>query len=288
MLTLFSVPKPFVGRVATLQSNALATWRQLGAEIEILLFGSEQGVAEAADAVHAVHVPELEQNENGTPLVSDLFARAQARARFDELCYVNADILLPPSLLPAIEGVREVAESALIVGQCRNLEVDRGIDGWDTAMERAAMGAPLRGPGGIDYLVFPRGLFDSLPPFALGRAGFDNWLIWYAHSRRVPVVDVTSVVPSVHQNHEYEHVPGGKEEAYFGTEAWRNHELAGGQLHLFNIDDATHRFTREGLRRNGLAPLRTFPPLRWLALRAGELERWLRGASVPKPARTGL
>ena len=287
MLTLFSVPKPFVGRIATLQSNALATWRQLGPGIEILLFGSEAGIAEAARAAGAVHVPELARNESGTPLVNDLFAQAQARAQYDELCYVNGDILLPPSLTVAIARVRQTTTSALVVGQCRNLDVDRALSAWDEALERAVGEAPLRGAGGIDYLVFRRGLFDSLPPFALGRAGFDNWLIWYARRRGVPVVDVTAVVSAIHQNHEYEHVEGGRDEAYFGSEAWRNHELAGGELHLFNIDDASHRLTEGALRRNRLAPLRTFPPFRWVALRMGELERWLRGASLPKPARTG-
>ena len=91
----------------------------------------------------------------------------------------------------------------------------------------------------MDWFVFPAGLFGEVPPFAIGRAGFDNWLVWKARQVGV-VVDATNDVRAVHQPHGYEHVEGGMDEAYYGEEAARNLELAGGKGHVYTLHDASH------------------------------------------------
>ena len=47
-----------------------------------------------------------------------------------------------------------------------------------------------RGAAAMDWFVFPAGLFGEVPPFAVGRAGFDNWLVWKARQVGI-VVDAT-------------------------------------------------------------------------------------------------
>jgi hypothetical protein len=272
VLTVFSVPKPFVGHIGLIQRNALESWRALSPECEIVLFGDEAGVDEAAAAIAARHEPEVARTEHGTPRVDDLFARARRLARFETLCFVNCDILLPPELLAAFGRVRERFPRFLALGQCRNLDVAEpaaDLDWQRLACEQGTM----RPPGGIDYLNFPRDLYDRIPSFALGRAGFDNWLVWDVRRRRIPVVDLTAVVTAVHQNHDYGHVRGGRDEAYHGVEARENIRLAGGELRLFNISDADYRLEPDGFARNRLAPVRRVGAARWLALRFGELRR---------------
>jgi hypothetical protein len=280
VLTLFTVPKPFVGRATLRQENALASWRALGPAVQVIVFGDEVGTADAARAVGALHIPEIARSERGTPLVNDLFRRAQDVASNEALCFVNADVILPPGLAGAVDVAFSRLPGAVAVGQCHEMEVGGSVRGWTPDLEAAAVDAPLRGPGGIDYIVFARGAFGSIPPFALGRANFDNWLLWDARRHGRPVVDLTQTVPAVHQSHGYEHVDGGRDEAYFGIEARCNYELAGGRLHLFNIDDATHRLTPAGVRRNLVAPFRASPPLRWVALVAGGVSRRVLGARV--------
>ncbi len=224
----------------------------------------------------ARHEPLIGSTASGTPRIDELFGRARATGRFDLLCFVNADILLPPSLTSAVASVAERFDRFVALGRCRNVDVAERVDAPD--WRRLRTDGAMRPPGGIDYLVFSRDAYGTIPPFALGRAGFDNWLVWEARRRRIPVVDLTSAVPAIHQNHEYSHVHGGRAASYNGEEALENIRLAGGELHLFNIDDATHRLTPAGLRRNRLAPLRAFPPARWAALRWGELERSVGGA----------
>ena len=48
MLTLFSIPKPFVGSVGEAQRVALQSWSSLDG-VQVVLLGDELGVAEAAE-----------------------------------------------------------------------------------------------------------------------------------------------------------------------------------------------------------------------------------------------
>lgn len=63
---------------------------------------------------------------------------------------------------------------------------------------------------------------------------------------RYPVIDATPAVMAVHQNHDYSHVQGGKDTAYYGPESERNRDLAGGKPHRFYVTDATHKIMPDG------------------------------------------
>jgi hypothetical protein len=117
--------------------------------------------------------------------------------------------------------------------------------------------------------VFPRGLYQQLPPFALGRPWFDQWLIWKARHLGASVVDATPVVMAVHQNHDYSHMPDGlPPHIFLGEEGIRNEKLAGGLRHCYGIGEATHTFLATGLRRNWVGYLR----LKFLRRRAKRMQ----------------
>ena len=107
-----------------------------------------------------------------------------------------------------------------------------------------------------------------MPPFAIGRACFDNWLVWHARQGAI-VVDATADVVAAHQRHDYAHVDGGKEEAYYGEEAARNLELSGGKSRLYTLHDASHVLRGGRLRRNPGAPLRWRENVRKAAWKLG-------------------
>ena len=58
---------------------------------------------------------------------------------------------------------------------------------------------------------------------------------------RVCIIDATEAVVTIHQSHGYDHLAGGKDEAYYGAEAALNLELAGGKSHRYTLHDASHR-----------------------------------------------
>ncbi len=250
MLTLFSVPKPFLGPTAELQRRALASWAALGAGagVQVVLVGDEDGVADAARAAAVDHVPDVERTPRGTPRLDSAFAAVDRVALHPLRCFVNADVILFDDLLAAARLVRGRHDRFLLVG--RTIDVDAPLP-----RDQARAAGTRRGAAALDYFVFPAGLYREVPPFAIGRAGFDNWLVWRARQDAV-VVDASADVVALHQRHGYGHVPGGIEEAYYGEEAQRNLALAGGKRHLYTLHDASHVLRNGRLRRNPGAPLR--------------------------------
>ena len=126
MLTIFTVPKPFKGHINTIQRNSIKSWKLIKPKPEIILFGNDAGIKEAAQEFSVTHVPDIKCNDYGTPLLSDVFAKAKKMAKTEILCYVNADILLFNDIIDSINKVK--FKKFLIVGQRWNLDITNEID----------------------------------------------------------------------------------------------------------------------------------------------------------------
>jgi hypothetical protein len=249
MLTVFAIPKPFVGHIGLIQRNALGAWARLGRGCELLLFGDETGTAEAAREIGARHVPEVARNARGTPLVSDLFAQARQIAAHPVLVYANADMILTGDLPRAVARV-PAHRRFLLCGRRWNLSVRAPLqfdDGWEARLRAAvAREGTLAIPGAIDYFAFPRDLFDALPPFAVGRIEWDQWLLYRARFLGAWLIDATATVLAVHQSHDYSHLTSAPRRDVEG-EVEGNRALA--LFHRLDLRDATHLLTEQGLRR---------------------------------------
>lgn len=129
--------------------------------------------------------------------------------------------------------------------------------GWQGALkEKAVREGTLQDEWWIDYFVFPRGLWENMPAFAVGRPAWDNWLIHNAVSRGIPVIDATGMVTVVHQDHDYAHVPQQDGRLWLGPERDQNLRLAG-RFGTYTLEDATHRLSQRGIDRIwSLQPLR--------------------------------
>jgi hypothetical protein len=254
MITFFSTPKPFRGHIGIIQRNAIQSWRLAHPDAEVILVGNEEGAAEAAHDLGARHEPEVDRNSLGTPLLSSLFERADRLARHDRLCFLNADILLTDDFLDACARLSQIRSRSLMVGRRCDVDITEPLDfsrpDWSSQIRSVARErGKLRPPQWIDFFVFPRGLLhQQVPPFAIGRPGYDNWLLWKVRAMGVPVVDVTQIVLAIHQNHDYSHHPGGLKGLWQDVEAQQNHALLAG--HFATIDNATHRLTPKALRPN--------------------------------------
>jgi hypothetical protein len=85
-----------------------------------------------------------------------------------------------------------------------------------------------------------------MPDFTIGRAGWDNWMIYKARKEKWTVIDCTPSVMIVHQNHDYSHLPGGKPH-YEHPDTNKNIRLAGGEANIrYTILDATHQLAPGG------------------------------------------
>ncbi len=245
------MPKPFREHIGVIQRNAITSWTKLVPRPEIILFGHEEGVAERARELGLIHIREVARNERGTPLLADIFKRAEEHGSHDVLAYVNADIILPQQFMAGVEKVRERFSRFLAVGRRTNLEIREELDfgaGWEKKLEgwRVREGQ-LESHTGIDFFVFPRGTYEQVPPLAIGRIWFDQWCIKYARKKGLPVIDLTSFAPIVHQLHDYNHVAGGKEGGvYGGAEANENLVYYDERPHTYTILSATHAISADG------------------------------------------
>lgn len=253
MLTLFSIPKAFRGHFNIIQRNAIQSWLRLQPACEVILFGNDEGVSEAAAELGARHIPEIARSEYGTPLLNDVFAQAERLTTYNLLCYVNADIILMNDFLQSVRQVTACKQWFLMVGQRWDLDIhtplDFGTDWQDKLRAYTHQNGKPQTPAGMDYFVFPRGLYGEIPPFAIGRTYWDNWLTYRARAQKAVLIDASPVVMAIHQNHDYSHDEGGKNRVWSGPEAIRNRELLGGSAYNFALQDATHLLTPTGLKR---------------------------------------
>jgi hypothetical protein len=254
MLTIFTAPKPFVGHIGIIQRNALRSWLALDAHIQVVMIGDEDGMRQVASELAVEHIDQIARNEPGTPLVSDVFAQAKRQARFPTLCYANADVMFLDDLLASVSQLTARMRRFLVVGGRWDLRVDTELEfglGWaDDLRVRLETSGRRHPPAGSDYFIFPREQFEDVLPFAIGRAGWDNWMIYAGRAAHIPVVDGTQAITAIHQEHDYSHLPGGKPH-YRLPESDANVELAGGREVIFTLRDADWEWDGIELRRCG-------------------------------------
>ncbi len=251
-LTIFTLPKPFTDpHISLIQRNALASWTALGDQVEVLVMGDEEGVAEAATEAGATHIGQPAVNEFGTPLLDWAFRTAASRGRGRVLCYVNGDIVLLADFTAALR--RLTAPRWLAIGQRWNCDVTGPLelpdrDGTLASWARATGSLDER--RGSDYFAFPRSVDFGIPAFAVGRPGWDNWMMGRTLEMKMPLIDLTPATIVIHQNHDYGHVPVQTGADWEGPEADRNRELGGWlDRYLHTPANATHVLDESKLRR---------------------------------------
>jgi hypothetical protein len=251
LVTIFTIPKPFIGHNAIIQYNAIKSWAKLEPECEIILFGNDLGVVEIAKELAVKHVTEIDKNEYGTPLLSSAFATAQKSATNNILMYANADVIFFQDLIYGIQKIEN--SSFLACGRRWDLDmrskIDFEDDAWSSKLQaRITEEGVQHSLSGIDYFIFPRNLVN-MPPFIVGRPGWDTWLIFHMRSHKIPVIDASGIITAIHQNHDYSHSKFGEKKRVGGPEFQENINIAGGRANMLTLRDANWKLTRNGLKR---------------------------------------
>lgn len=251
MLTIFTTAKPFKGHSNIIQRNALKSWKLLHPDVEVILFGDEEGAAEVARELGIRHEPVVQHSPSGAKYLDHIFAEAQRTAIHPIVCYVNCDILLMSDFFLAVSKVSAQHQRFLMIGRRWDTPITEPCSfsepKWQSDLQKFVQENGRQLPGNsIDYFLFPRGLYDQLPPLVIGRCWWDHWLVWKARNLGASIVDASATVMAVHQNHDYAYHPQGFLGTLEGEEALENIRLAGGKGHLCTMLDATHELTPEG------------------------------------------
>jgi len=254
MLTMFSTPKPFVGHIDLIQRNAIRSWQRLHHQVEIILVGDDAGAAEVCQEFGIRHIKHVEKNRYGTKYLASIYDQVHETARHEILCHVNCDIVLMSDFVAAARSVVSQTDRFLMAGRRWDVDLQHALDlakpDWETSLRQLARKTNRPRPAQwIDYFLFSKGLYHKkVPEFVIGRPGWDNWLLWYPLSIKVPVVDASQDVLAVHQNHDYSYHPAGAEGVWHGEEAQQNYQLHQGKF--ATLAYATHVLRYGRLQRN--------------------------------------
>ena len=259
LITLFSAPKAFTDPdTARSQRNAIQSWTAVG-DMDVLLLGNDEGIGAAARELGVRHIPQVKLNPNGVPLISSMLTLARDNSESPLLAIINTDIILTPDLLRAAQALRGLQSSRALragfvfVSRRWDLDVPTALEfdaGWEPRLRQDVQThGTLHRPTGSDFFLFPRACYAEIPDFSIGRAGWDNWMIYEARQEGWAVVDGTPSMLMVHQAHDYRHLPGAKPH-YNHPDTQVNTRLAGGQAAIrYSIVDATHELRNARLEK---------------------------------------
>lgn len=252
MITFFSVPKAFKGHIGIIQTNAIESWLKLKPVPEIILLGNDEGITETAQKYNLRHVPYLKNHpEWKAPLLDDIIQTAKNEASNNSLCFIHTDIILFQDFLEAFQLISKHFEKYLMVSSRWNMNIEDRVE-LNSEKERqklrqlALATNDMYPSGGSDFFAFPKQLFKSVPPFLLGRGYWDNWMMYQALQENAALIDTTSDVVALHQNHDYAHIHGIDSGERDGDRVFRaqqgdyNLSLAGGQKNVYNNYDANY------------------------------------------------
>jgi len=241
VITFLTTAKPFVGVARIHQFNALRSWRQLDSCVEIILFGSGEGYDEASQDLGVTRQEDVDANPSGLPHVGAMFDHAARHAKNEICAYINCDIIL---LAGFAETVRSIDfDKYACVAQRWDLDVDRELNFGNPNLcvdleRRAKKEGRLLEAFGVDFFLYKGDVWLDLPVMTIGRAGYDNRLLYDLRRSKTPLVDATETMTIIHQNHDYSHVEGGRKGVFNSAEAEENMRLLAGGRYLFTIGDA--------------------------------------------------
>jgi hypothetical protein len=262
MLTIFSTPKPFHGHSGVIQRNAIKSWTLLHPDAEVILFGDEDGAAETCRDLGVRHEPRVRRNDNGTKYLNYIFDRANEMASHNILCYANCDIMFGRDFRAALELTSRTYPQFLMIGRRWDTDVtvpwDFGQVDWYLRLQSLArLKGKQNGPSWTDYFCFSRDLYyGKIPPFLIGRNGWDPWLIWFARDSGVPLIDASQMAIAVHQNHDYAYLKHGTAVKHSQAEASYNWSLGDNTVwHYYTVDAATDRLLEGRIKVNRFSRL---------------------------------
>lgn len=291
MLTFFTTAKAFLGHDGIIQWNALASWKRLDPNVEVILFGDDAGAAEVCAEMGLRHEPRVTRHQSGAKYLDFIFKRAQELSNSEYFCFSNCDIVLTEDFRLAFEKVRQWRERFLLVARRWDVDIAKPIDfertHWTRDVRELALHKGLRqDESWIDFFVFRRGMYSDIPPLIVGHCYWDNWMIWRALSEGTPVVDADRFVVPIHQNHGYNAKYGRSKGVPTDALSQLNLRTIGGEEHIRRIDAATHRITSGGKIRRVMIR-NTYVPREWLRYKVW-LPVWHAALGLTRPVRSRL
>ena len=246
-----TAPKKFIGNVGIIQRNAIQSWINVFGSENIYLFGDDETAVNAR--LLGVNYARPEYSNTKVPLF-DSIAESCQKVDCDYISYVNSDIVFVENFDNIIFKLNQfLGKKIFITGRRINTNLNEEIDfagDWQKKIRLLASEGIIAPPEWIDYFIFHKNIIQNLPPLRIGRAGFDNYIIYLMKKRYVPIIDTTGTILALHQTHSYFHHPQGQKGVWYGEDAKENLRISGGYHTYLSLDDADYIYRDNILKKN--------------------------------------
>lgn len=232
-IEIFTSPKPFRkgDRDYRLQIETIRSWKRLqrrqkqinNLPMQFTILGDDTSYAPVAKKYKLNHVKQIDTSFQGIPLFNSIISKAN-ESDASIACFINADIHLHEDFINSLAKVVELFKEFLVVAgrydiSQDNYQVSKGMrkgvnnDRFHSFIKKHSI---LHTYGGMDIWCWnTRGsrLISNdllIPPFALGRGRYDNWLTHEAiQAKHKAVIDITETSYLIHVEHDYHLVTNG-------------------------------------------------------------------------------
>lgn len=249
-MIIFSSPKPFRPDTEPVQRSAIRSWKAAFPKAEIFLFGKEQGLVAICREEGLEHGGTLQSHEGGGEVITPMFQQMAERFPGQPMLYLNSDIFLEPAVKETLRPLSEkegpwiATTRRWCVPRFEGPAIDSGQ--WKNFWLRTSVEGEYGDACALDLFLIRDFSLKEMPPFLIGHAGWDNWMIFHARMRGIPVIDLSAEIAAIHCEHDYAYArQNTRQDRRDGPLEDHNLRLLGPESHRFHLGHATHEF-REG------------------------------------------
>ena len=194
-MIIFTTFKEMTG----VEFTAITSWRKVFPSAQIVIYG-------VSGLTNPLIRCCLVKARSNLPLVSDMFEQTLAIDDPGPFLFINGDIVITYTMREAAQLLTQISgwiatgqRREVPAGDCANV-MD---ESWEEEMLVKHPDPPRLSTCGADWFLFDReGMRGSwIPPFAIARTSYDNWLIYDALERNRWVIDCSEGVIVYHQTH---------------------------------------------------------------------------------------
>lgn len=254
MITFFTCPKLHTGVTKIHQENCFKSLEKINVKKEIIIFDDiNQFNNRNFDKNYYKIVHNIKKNEFGTPFVNKIFNEAIRQSKYEYLIYLNSDIILNDTCKDAINIITKFKIKNFVgVGHRININLNDRISNFDATYIKNYINENFKTQNkwGIDYFIFKKNNFISIPNFLIGRTCWDNWILNKLKKKNYKLINCTTVIQCFHPNHNYSHIKSKKKNTHHkGTEREYNFKICGGYKNLYNLNDCNYYLDRDLIKK---------------------------------------
>ncbi|KAH3844279.1 uncharacterized protein LOC127872752 [Dreissena polymorpha] len=193
-----------------INNKTLFNWRTLP-DVNLIVFSDSEDVNRLSKAAGWSVVP-IQNKAAGAPILPEMFIEAKKTFKSYFYAYANGDLLFTDSLITTLRTVlcsheyfkSEKSSGLLIVGRRTNIPAASVINddaiSWSKLHSLAKSQGELFQTDAEDYFIsdskYP---WESFQPVAVGRRGYDNWVVAFSRYSNKTVIDASETVLCLHQ-----------------------------------------------------------------------------------------